>query len=177
MTSHALAPSASSFTLLAEKGNFVDKTRALVEFLDDNQPVHLLLRPRRSGKTTLLRLFRAFFERTNHVDQEHRRQLFAQNELAITNDPRFETEFAQYPVLYVDFSNVIGETMDELLDTFKCQISAAVRNLERAGCFSNFEELDGGDRTFLDEVTKGPLAAVDWADVLFRLTEIVHILT
>jgi len=67
--------------------------------------------------------------------------------------------------------------MDELLDTFKCQISAAVRNLERAGCFSNFEELDGGDRTFLDEVTKGPLAAVDWADVLFRLTEIVHILT
>jgi hypothetical protein len=57
MPSHALAPSANNFTLLVELGNFVDKTRAIVEFLDDNQPVHLLLRPRRSDKTILLRLF------------------------------------------------------------------------------------------------------------------------
>ena len=58
MPSHVLAPSANNLALLLEEGNFVDKSRAIVEFLDDNQPVHLLLRPRRSGKTILLRLFR-----------------------------------------------------------------------------------------------------------------------
>jgi hypothetical protein len=59
MTSHSLSPAVSSFIFLAEKGKFVDKTSALVEFLDsDDHPVHLLVRPRRSGKTTLLRLFR-----------------------------------------------------------------------------------------------------------------------
>jgi hypothetical protein len=54
-----LSPAISSFILLAQKGKFIDKTSALVEFLDsDDHPVHLLVRPRRSGKTTLLRLFR-----------------------------------------------------------------------------------------------------------------------
>jgi hypothetical protein len=36
----------------------VDKTYAIVEFLECGiQPIHLVLRGRRSGKTTLLRLF------------------------------------------------------------------------------------------------------------------------
>ena len=56
--SHALAPGTSSFIMLAENHVFVDKTYAITEFLQDSgQPVHLLLRARRSGKTTLLRLF------------------------------------------------------------------------------------------------------------------------
>jgi predicted AAA+ superfamily ATPase len=54
---HALTPATSSFKILAEGGKFVDKTPALMEFLESEQPVHLVLRPRRSGKTTLLRLF------------------------------------------------------------------------------------------------------------------------
>ena len=47
---------------------------------------------------------RAFFERKDPADQEERRKLFENNQLAITKDARFETEFARYPVLYVDFS-------------------------------------------------------------------------
>jgi hypothetical protein len=58
-TSHALAPETSSFILLAENNIFVDKTYAIIEFLQGGvQPVHLVLRGRRSGKTTLLRSFR-----------------------------------------------------------------------------------------------------------------------
>ena len=57
--SHALAPGSSSFIQLAESHIFVDKTYAIIEFLQGGvQPVHLVLRGRRSGKTTLLRLFR-----------------------------------------------------------------------------------------------------------------------
>ena len=55
---HVLSPEASSFIKLAEGRIFVDKTYAIVEFLEGGvQPIHLVLRPRRSGKTTLLRLF------------------------------------------------------------------------------------------------------------------------
>ena len=55
---HALAPETSSFIQLAESRVFVDKTYAITEFLQGGvQPIHLVLRGRRSGKTTLLRLF------------------------------------------------------------------------------------------------------------------------
>jgi hypothetical protein len=55
---HALAPGTSSFIQLAESHIFVDKTYAIIEFLQAGvQPVHLVLRGRRSGKTTLLRSF------------------------------------------------------------------------------------------------------------------------
>jgi hypothetical protein len=55
---HALAPETSSFIQLAEGHIFVDKTYAITEFLEGGvQPIHLVLRGRRSGKTTLLRLF------------------------------------------------------------------------------------------------------------------------
>jgi hypothetical protein len=47
---------------------------------------------------------RTFFQRANPADQEQRKKLFVDNKLAITEDPRFEREFARYPVLYVDFS-------------------------------------------------------------------------
>ena len=47
---------------------------------------------------------RMFFKRANPADQEQRKKLFVDNKLTITEDPRFEKEFARYPVLYVDLS-------------------------------------------------------------------------
>jgi hypothetical protein len=48
----------SSFIQLAESHTFVDKTYAIIEFLQFGvQPAHLILRGRHSGKTTLLRSF------------------------------------------------------------------------------------------------------------------------
>jgi len=53
-----LISSTSSFRELAENHTIVDKSSAISDFLRDKSSVHLLLRPRRSGKTTLLRMFR-----------------------------------------------------------------------------------------------------------------------
>ncbi len=55
---NVLDPSSSDFASLAVRGAFVDKSPALQDFLQVATPIHLLLRPRRSGKTTLLRMFR-----------------------------------------------------------------------------------------------------------------------
>ena len=73
--------------------------------------------------------------------------------------------------------NVISETMDQLLTSFKRQISKVLRDAERAGYFSNREELRGANRRFVDEMAKEVQADMDWAKALFRLTEIVHLLT
>jgi hypothetical protein len=55
---HVLAPGSSSFYKMAESRILVDKSHAIIDFIQDPDPVHLVLRARRSGKTTLLRLFR-----------------------------------------------------------------------------------------------------------------------
>jgi hypothetical protein len=52
------SPESSSFTHLAAKGQFVDKGPTLLDFLQAELPVHLLIRPRRSGILTLLPIFR-----------------------------------------------------------------------------------------------------------------------
>lgn len=48
--------------------------------------------------------FRTFFERTDPVEKMQRKELFTNNDLAITHNASFEEEFGLYPVLYVDFS-------------------------------------------------------------------------
>jgi ABC-type multidrug transport system fused ATPase/permease subunit len=55
---NVLASLISDFASLARVGAFVDKSPALQDFLREHGPIHLLLHPRRSGKTTLLRMFR-----------------------------------------------------------------------------------------------------------------------
>lgn len=45
-----------------------------------------------------------FFLNTHPVEQQHRKELFLKNKLAIAEDARFESEFGRYPVLYIDFS-------------------------------------------------------------------------
>ncbi|KIM76795.1 hypothetical protein PILCRDRAFT_12500 [Piloderma croceum F 1598] len=178
MPSHSLSPAVSRFTLLAENGKFVDKTSALVEFLDsDDHPVHFLVRPRRSGKTTLLRLFRAFFERKDPADQEQRKKLFVNNKLAITKDDRFEAEFARYSVLYVDFSNMFSSTMDGLLQDFKNHVSLIAQQLETSGKFNNRGELDNSKQLFLDNVLKKTLDDSEWPTALFRLTTLLNTLS
>lgn len=73
--------------------------------------------------------------------------------------------------------SMVGETMDQLLTSVRRQISKVVRDAERAGYFKNREELRGTNRRFLDEMAKEMQADVDWPEALFRLTEIVHLLT
>lgn len=50
--------SVSLFDELVEASLIVDKSQAIMEFLSFPRPLHVILRPRRSGKTTTLTLFR-----------------------------------------------------------------------------------------------------------------------
>ncbi|KAI9509989.1 hypothetical protein F5148DRAFT_1374783 [Russula earlei] len=161
---------------LAEKCKIVDKSSAIRDFLRNDYPVHVLLRPRRSGKSTLLLMFQAFFERDNPAAIKERKDLFLNNDLAITRHPVFDEEFGKYPVLYVDLSNVIGTTFENLEKEFRLLVKRIVFDLKRRGILSNLDELDEVDRSFLDQILNEEHKANIEAEALFRLTEVLHTL-
>ncbi|KAI9509991.1 hypothetical protein F5148DRAFT_1374784 [Russula earlei] len=176
MTPSVLISSTSSFRQLAEKCKIVDKSSAIRDFLQNDYPVHLLLRPRRSGKSTLLLMFQAFFERDNPAAIKERKDLFLNNDLAITRHPVFDEEFGKYPVLYVDLSNVIGTTLETLKKEFRLLVERIVFDLKRRGFLSNLDELNEVDRSFLDQILNEEHKANIEAKALFRLTEVLHTL-
>jgi hypothetical protein len=174
---HVLAPGSSSFYKMAESRILVDKSHAIIDFIQDPDPVHLVLRARRSGKTTLLRLFRAFFERVNPAEQERRKKLFVDNQLAITQSGIFEKEFGRYPVLYVDLSNVNGLNMEMLVKRFRQLVRKVAGDVKNSGHFNNSSVLDEDDRTFIDDARKSRLDEDQLPDALYDLTRIVEKLT
>lgn len=51
----------SDFEDLVEERVLVDKSQAIVDFLSTHRPIHLALRPRRSGKSTTLSMFKLVY--------------------------------------------------------------------------------------------------------------------
>lgn len=86
---------------------YVDKTLMIKEFLDMNDKVALVARPRRFGKTLNMTMLREFFDLTKDS-----RELF--EGLAI-----MKTEYAEQinsrPVIYFTFKDCKGATADELM--------------------------------------------------------------
>lgn len=53
--------SITDFIVRAEECILVDKTYAIADFLSVDRPIHCLLRPRRSGKSTMLTMLKYVF--------------------------------------------------------------------------------------------------------------------
>ena len=151
----------------------------------------MILTPRPCGSAYL---HRSFFELTDPDEKKRRKELFVKNNLAITKHARFESEFGQYPVLYVDLSvsrsmghsasgayagvhrkNVVASSMVDFLQKFKDHVSSIAQQLVRDGAFENLQDLHQLDRNFLDEVLTKRLADSDWSTALFELTRTLHV--
>lgn len=96
----------SSFMQLRRPGNiYVDRTQHLGYFLTSGFPVHLLKRPRRSGKTTFLSTVESFLQ-LDDATEEARAAAF--KGLAISTEPRlteyWQRDFAKHPVVQLNFA-------------------------------------------------------------------------
>jgi hypothetical protein len=138
-------------------------------------------------------LYSTFFERVNPAALKERKDLFLNNDLAITRDPGFDQEFGIYPVLYVYLSvselichppshvdsqrkNVVGNTFKSLKNEFRVLVTAIASGLKKRGLLTHLHELDDTDHTFLNQIQNEECKAKVEAQALFRLTEILHIL-
>ncbi|KAI0048111.1 hypothetical protein FA95DRAFT_1125418 [Auriscalpium vulgare] len=128
----------------------VDKSLSILDFLEDLRPgvapVHLLLRPRRSGKSTL-----DFVQRGNPGNLLERRMYFSDRAIAREEDA-VEKHFANHIVFLLDLTNVIANDMRQLRNAFLIAVQNSVSDMKSTGCFSNAAELDEHDGSFLREV-------------------------
>lgn len=90
---------------------YVDKSLMIKDFLDMNDKVALVSRPRRFGKTLNMTMLREFFDITKNS-----RELF--EGLAIMNT-EYVDQMNSRPVIYLTFKDCKGATADELLFIIK----------------------------------------------------------
>lgn len=93
---------------------YVDKSLMIKEFLDMNDKVALIARPRRFGKTLNMTMIREFFDITKNS-----RDIF--EGLAIM-DTKYAEQINSRPVIYLTFKDCKGATADELLFIIKQQL-------------------------------------------------------
>ena len=99
----------SDFAALREAGNYyVDKTELIYELVEDtDNEVTLFTRPSRFGKTLMMSMMENFFS-----IKKKSKTLF--EGLAITEHEDSCKEWMnQYPVLFVSFKDVEGETLEK----------------------------------------------------------------
>ena len=100
---------------------YVDKTLAICDMVD-RRGVTLYCRPRRFGKSTLLRMLQCFFELPVEGCVPDRRALFS--DLAIADaDPRYLDECGRHPVIYLNLASCGATSYDEFLGHLQTRIA------------------------------------------------------
>ena len=128
----------SDFAALRESGNYyVDKTELIYELVNDtDHEVTFFTRPRRFGKTLMMSMMENFFS-----IQKKSEPLF--EGLAITKHRDFCKKWMnQYPVLFVSFKDVEGETFEDAYEMLKVRladISRELSDLANAGTVNKYD--------------------------------------
>lgn len=82
---------------------FVDKTRFICDFIDDNGNITLITRPRRFGKTLTMTMLRDFF--STELDREYQKKLF--NGMYIEKyGSSYMDMMGSKPVIFMTFKNM-----------------------------------------------------------------------
>ena len=107
-----------------EKAYYVDKTEILYELVHDTKnKVTLFTRPRRFGKTLMMSMMENFFS-----IRKNSKAFF--EDLAITEHGDFCKEWMnQYPVLFISFKDVEGETFDGAYKMLKMKLADLCKDL------------------------------------------------
>lgn len=93
---------------------YVDKTMLIAEFLEANDKVTLLTRPRRFGKTLNMSMLEEFFDITKKSED-----IFAGTRIMGT---KWADQMNRYPVIALSFANVKGDDAEFLLHNLSNEI-------------------------------------------------------
>jgi len=99
----------------------VDKTLLIKDLLDDNTKVALFTRPRRFGKTTALQMLKAFFEKAPKDTS-----FLFKDKLIWAAGEKYRREQGRYPIIYLTFKDVDGETFENALGMIRPVVARMV---------------------------------------------------
>ena len=97
----------SDWAHVAAKCWHADKTQLIAGLLQRDTTVALFTRPRRFGKTTAMRMIKAFFEKTEQGNAE----IFEGTK--VWQDQKCRAEQGKYPVIFITFKDAKGRTWEE----------------------------------------------------------------
>ena len=98
---------------------YIDKTKFISEWWNKREPVTLITRPRRFGKTLTLDMVERFFS----VQYAGKPELFSR--LSIFQDSEMMGRQGKYPVISLSLAGSTGLTYEGMMD----RLSTAIRNL------------------------------------------------
>lgn len=149
--------------LITDDYFYIDKSKFVEEILNDGALVKLFTRPRRFGKTLNMSMLKHFFDIR---EVEENRKLF--DSLYIKNSSVF-TEQGKYPVIFISFKGLIGDTLEKLIDSLKIKISklfAEYRDL--------IEKLDKFDTALFEKmILREDISEAELSESLLTLTDIL----
>ena len=127
-----------SFESIREKDNFyVDKTNFIKEWWDNDDIVTLITRPRRFGKTLNMNMLECFFSNK----YKDRGDLF--EGLEIWNDEKYRKLQGTYPVIFLSFASIKGNTFELAKNQIYEKIAELYENnrfLLESDCMSDTEK-------------------------------------
>ena len=115
----------SDFEELREAGNYyVDKTELIYELVNDtDNKVTLFTRPRRFGKTLMMSMMENFFSIRRKGESIFKGLAITEHEVFCRN------WMNQYPVLFVSFKDVEGETFDSAYRMLETKLADLCKDL------------------------------------------------
>ena len=143
-----------SFCDLVKDGNYyVDKTAFIRFLIESNRRITVFTRPRRFGKTLMLRTLQAFFEYAHDLEGNvvDNRRYFEGLKVMDAGEHVLK-HFGQYPVISLSFKDVSGETYEEVIEQLRGAVFDACtpheKQLKESGVLSK-EQL-GIIQSYLD---------------------------
>ena len=146
-------------------GYYVDKTKLIVELLQDSCKVNLITRPRRFGKTLAMSMLKYFFD-----IRRDSREIF--EGLEVTKHKALCREWMnQWPVLSVSFKDMAKCSFLDSYNQFAYNISSLC--VEYAGLLES-GKVDEGDRKRFRRLRDGEAARAEVENSLFMLTRMLY---
>ena len=140
----------------------VDKTLILKDLIDSKSRVVLFTRPRRFGKTTMMKMIRAFYEGEASPFQD--KKIWAAGE-------KYQREQGKHPVIFLSFKDIKQTTAEEAFTRLAAVIGGEVARF--ANCIEN-GNWDEAKKRSLRKVMNREGTKDELSESLGLLAEAVH---
>ena len=117
----------SDWVTFSQDSYCVDKTLILKDIIDSKSRVVLFTRPRRFGKTTAMKMIRAFYEpETTIGNKKVKTKKFFTDKKIWAAGAKYRAEQGKRPVIYLTFKDVDGHCWEDALSKLKAFVASEV---------------------------------------------------
>lgn len=157
----------SSFEKIRESNAYyIDKSGLIEELIRSQADVTLFTRPRRFGKTLIMRMLESFFS----IEKDSR-NLFAGLEIS-RNEELCRSYMNQYPTVFITFKEVEGRNFELAFKKLKKKIYTLCKNYT---FLLNSDKIDEEDKKLFSELNEGVTDEAGIQDSLNVLVRLLYI--